>query len=70
MKLAVKEGVDCRGYLAWGPVDILSSRAQMKKRYGMIYVNRDNHDLKDMKRIKKKSFDWFKQVIESNGEIL
>lgn len=70
MKLAVKEGVDCRGYLAWGPIDILSSRAQMKKRYGFIYVNRDNDDLKDMKRIKKKSFDWYKKVIASNGEQL
>lgn len=70
MKLAIEEGVDCRGYLSWGPVDILSSRAQMKKRYGFIYVNRDNKDLKDMKRIKKKSFDWFTKVIASNGEEL
>ena len=43
---------------------------QMDKRYGFIYVNRDNHDLKDLKRSKKKSFDWYKQVIESNGEII
>ena len=70
MKLAIEEGVDCRGYLSWGPVDILSSRAQMKKRYGFIYVNRDNDDLKDMRRIKKKSFHWFKHVIETNGEEL
>ena len=42
MKKAVEEGVDCRGYLSWGPIDILSSRAQMKKRYGFVYVNRDN----------------------------
>lgn len=70
MKEAIREGVDCRGYLAWGPIDILSSRAQMKKRYGFVYVNRDNKDLKDMKRIKKKSFDWFKQVIQTNGEEL
>ena len=70
MKLAIEEGVDCRGYLSWGPIDILSSRAQMKKRYGFIYVNRDNKDLKDMKRIKKKSFNWFKKVIETNGEVL
>lgn len=70
MKLAVQEGVDCRGYLSWGPVDILSSRAQMKKRYGFIYVNRDNDDLKDMKRMKKKSFNWFTKVIKTNGEVL
>ena len=42
----------------------------MKKRYGFIYVNRDNEDLKDMKRIRKKSFEWYKKVIESNGEEL
>ena len=70
MKLAVKEGVDCRGYLMWGPIDILSSRANMDKRYGVVYVNRDNHDLKDMRRMKKKSFEWYKHVIETNGEEL
>lgn len=70
MEIAIQEGVDCRGYLSWGPIDILSSRAQMKKRYGFVYVNRDNNDLKDMKRIKKKSFDWYKHVIETNGEEL
>ena len=70
MKKAVEEGVDCRGYLVWGPVDILSSRANMNKRYGMIYVNRKNNDLKDMKIMKKKSFDWYKHVIETNGEEL
>ena len=51
-------------------IDILSSRAQMKKRYGFVYVNRDNDDLKDMKRIKKKSFEWYKNVISSNGKVL
>lgn len=70
MKLAIQEGVDCRGYLSWGSVDILSSRAQMKKRYGFIYVNRENDDLKDMRRIRKKSFAWYQQVIASNGEVL
>ena len=70
MKLAIQEGVDCRGYLSWGPVDILSSRAQMKQRYGFIYVNRENDDLKDMRRIRKKSFAWYQQVIASNGEVL
>lgn len=70
MKLAVEEGVDCRGYLMWGPIDILSSRANMEKRYGVVYVNRDNNDLKDMRRMKKKSFEWYKEVIASNGEHL
>ena len=66
--LAIDEGVDCRGYLMWGPIDILSSQGEMSKRYGTIYVNRDDKDLKDMKRYKKKSFQWFKKVIASNGK--
>ena len=70
MKKAVEEGVDCRGYLVWGPIDILSSRANMNKRYGMVYVNRTNDDLKDLKRMKKKSFGWYQHVIETNGEEL
>ena len=70
IKLAVEEGVDCPGYLMWGPIDILSSQGEMGKRYGMIYVNRDDKDLKDMKRYKKKSFNWYKNVIATNGEEL
>ena len=70
MMLAMKEGVDCRGYLVWGPIDILSSQGDMTKRYGVIYVNRDNNELKDMRRYKKKSFKWFQKVIESNGKEL
>ncbi len=65
---AIDEGVDCRGYLMWGSTDILSSQGEMGKRYGLIYVNRDDKDLKDMKRYKKKSFYWFKKVIETNGQ--
>ncbi|MFV0392958.1 MAG: glycoside hydrolase family 1 protein [Coprobacillaceae bacterium] len=67
IKIAMDEGVDCRGYLSWGPIDILSSQGEMGKRYGFIYVNRDDKDLKDMKRYKKKSFDWYKKVIATNG---
>jgi 6-phospho-beta-glucosidase len=70
MKLAMEEGVEVIGYLTWGCTDILSSHGEMKKRYGFIFVNRDETDLRDLKRYKKKSFDWFKKVIESNGEIL
>lgn len=71
LRLAVTEDeVDLMGFLTWGPIDILSSQGEMKKRYGFIYVNRDETDLKDLKRYKKKSFNWFKQVIASNGEKL
>ncbi len=62
------DGVDVVGYLGWGLIDILSSQGDMRKRYGVVYVNRENHDLKDMRRIPKKSFWWMKKVIESNGE--
>ena len=68
ISLAIDEGVDCRGYLMWGPIDILSSQGEMSKRYGTIYVNREDKDLKDMKRYKKKSFYWYKKVIETNGK--
>lgn len=71
MKDAVeKDGADVIGYLGWGLIDILSSQGDMSKRYGMVYVNRENHDLKDMKRVPKKSFSWMQKVTESNGEIL
>lgn len=71
LRLAVNEdGVDLMGFLTWGPIDILSSQGEMKKRYGFIYVDRDETDLKELKRYKKKSFDWFKHVIKSNGKEL
>ncbi|MBA4493972.1 glycoside hydrolase family 1 protein [Paenactinomyces guangxiensis] len=70
MKLAMEEGVEVIGYLIWGSTDILSSKGEMKKRYGLIFVNRGETDLRDLKRYRKKSFYWFKKVIESNGEIL
>lgn len=71
LKDAVREdGVDVLGYLGWGLIDIPSSSGNVDKRYGMVFVNRTNHDLKDMKRTPKKSYYWFKNVISSNGEFL
>lgn len=70
MKIAMSEGIEVMGYLTWGSTDILSSVGEMKKRYGFIYVNRDETDLRDLKRFKKKSFYWFKKVIASNGREL
>ena len=71
MKKAMEEdGVEVLGYLGWGLIDILSSQADMRKRYGVVYVNRTNHDLRDMKRVKKKSYGWLKKVIASGGEDL
>jgi 6-phospho-beta-glucosidase len=71
MKDAVtQDGVEVIGYLGWGLIDILSSQGDMRKRYGMVYVNRTNHELRDLKRVPKKSFYWMKQVTASNGEDL
>ncbi len=71
MKDAISlDGVDCIGYLGWGLIDILSSQGDMRKRYGVVYVNRENHDLKDLNRLPKKSFSWLQQVIQSNGKQL
>ena len=64
------DGVEVMGYLGWGLIDILSSEGDMRKRYGVVYVNRDNHDLKDMKRVPKKSYEWFKEVIKTDGKCL
>ena len=72
MKAAVEEdGVELWGYTSWGCIDLVSaSTGEMKKRYGYIYVDRDNEGNGTLKRIKKKSFDWYKKVIASNGENL
>lgn len=67
-KLAVDDGVDLLGYCPWSAIDLISTHQGFSKRYGFIYVNRDESDLKDLKRIPKKSFYWYKKVIASNGE--
>ena len=71
MKEAVKDGVELFGYTSWGCIDCVSaSTSQMSKRYGFIYVDLDDEGNGTMRRLKKKSFDWYKQVITSNGENL
>lgn len=72
MKDAVEiDGVDLMGYTAWGCIDLISaSTGEMSKRYGMIYVDRDDQGNGTFNRYRKKSFDWYKQVIASNGENL
>ncbi|OLS34844.1 6-phospho-beta-glucosidase [Bacillus sp. MRMR6] len=68
---AVADGVEILGYTSWGPIDIVSaSTGEMKKRYGYIYVEKDNDGKGTMKRTKKKSFHWYTQVIASNGKDL
>lgn len=71
MREAIADGVELIGYTSWGPIDLVSaSTAEMKKRYGFIYVDRDNEGNGTFNRIKKKSFNWYQQVIATNGESL
>jgi 6-phospho-beta-glucosidase len=71
MKEAVADGVELMGFTSWGPIDIIScSTSEMAKRYGFIYVDQDNLGNGTLDRYRKDSFYWYKQVIESNGEVL
>ncbi|MDK2802754.1 MAG: 6-phospho-beta-glucosidase [Oscillospiraceae bacterium] len=71
MKESIKDGVDLIGYTSWGCIDLVSaSTGEMEKRYGFIYVDKDNNGKGTLNRSKKKSFYWYKKVIASNGEDL
>ena len=66
-----EDGVELWGYTWWGCIDLVSeSTRQMSKRYGFIYVDLDDYNQGSGARRKKKSFDWYKQVIATNGEDL
>ena len=66
-----EDGVDLIGYTYWGCIDLVSGgTGQMSKRYGFIYVDKDDQGRGTFRRLKKKSFDWYKQVIATNGEDL
>ncbi len=68
---AVKDGVELMGYTSWGCIDLVSaSTAELKKRYGFIYVDRNDDGSGTLNRYKKKSFYWYKDVIATNGEAL
>lgn len=69
-KLAINDGVKFFGYCPWSAIDLVSTHEGCSKRYGFVYVNRDEFDLKDLRRIKKKSFYWYKDVIKNNGNQL
>lgn len=64
---AIQDGVELFGYCPWSVMDLLSSHQGFKKRYGFIFVNREDHELKDLARIKKDSFYWYQEVIKHNG---
>ncbi len=71
IKAVEEDGVELWGYTTWGCIDLVSNgTGEMKKRYGFIYVDRDNEGKGSFKRLRKKSFYWYKQVIASNGREL
>lgn len=68
MGKAIEEGVEVMGYTSWGCIDLISaSTSEMSKRYGFIYVDQDDYGNGTLERKKKKSFDWYKKVIATNG---
>lgn len=68
---AIEDGVEVLGYTSWGCIDLVSaSTAQMSKRYGFIYVDRNDDGSGSMTRYRKKSFYWYRDVIASNGASL
>lgn len=71
VKEALRDGVDVRGYYAWGPIDIVScSSSEMSKRYGFVYVDQDDYGNGSKRRIKKESFQWLQHLIATNGNEL
>jgi 6-phospho-beta-glucosidase len=65
---AISDGVDLVGYCVWSFTDVLSWLNGYQKRYGLVYVNRDEVDPRDLKRIPKRSFYWYRDVIRTNGQ--
>ncbi|WP_238915722.1 family 1 glycosylhydrolase [Clostridium sp. YIM B02555] len=71
MKEAIEDGANILGYTWWGPIDIVSAgTGEMKKRYGFVYVDRNNDGSGTLNRRRKESYNYYKQIIESNGENL
>lgn len=68
---ALEDGVEILGYTSWGCIDLVSaSTAQLSKRYGFIYVDRHDDGSGTLERYRKKSFDWYRNVIATNGGCL
>lgn len=70
LRLAISDGVPVQGYYPWSFIDLMSTSNGYSKRYGFVYVDRDDRALKTLARYKKASFYWYQQVIASNGNIL
>ena len=67
MQLAAEDGVEIIGYCPWSALDLISTHQGIRKRYGFIYVNRTDEDVLDLRRIPKKSFYWYRDIIRSGG---
>ncbi|MET3941271.1 6-phospho-beta-glucosidase [Paenibacillus sp. PvP094] len=68
MAEAIQDGVEIIGYTSWGPIDLVSAgTGEMKKRYGYIYVDRNNDGTGSLRRVRKKSFHWYKDIIATHG---
>lgn len=70
LKEAINEGVKVIGYCPWSAIDLVSTTKGIKKRYGFVYIDKDDNEKGTLNRYPKKSFYWYKKVIESNGEDL
>src|SRR5699024_5750234 len=69
MALAIVDGVDLIGFTPWGCIDLVSaSTGEMSKRYGFIYVDKDDEGHGTGERLRKNSFYWYQKVIATNGE--
>ncbi|WP_342417325.1 glycoside hydrolase family 1 protein [Paenibacillus sp. FSL R10-2782] len=68
IQLAITDGVDIFGFCPWSAIDLVSTHQGSSKRYGFIYVDREEFDLKDLRRIRKQSFYWYQKLIATNGE--
>lgn len=66
-QLAISDGVELIGYCPWAFIDLVSTHQGYGKRYGFVYVDREENDLKELKRIKKDSFYWYQNVIKENS---
>nr|WP_294503341.1 glycoside hydrolase family 1 protein [uncultured Rhodopila sp.] len=69
-RLAIEEGVDLIGYCAWSFTDVLSWLNGYQKRYGLVYIDRDETEEREPRRVRKDSFAWYQRVIATNGVVL
>ena len=70
VRLAITDDCEMMGYCPWSAIDLISTHEGMVKRYGFIYVDREEFDLKTLNRYRKDSFYWYKKVIATKGEYL